>query len=170
MSETNTDPSAEFLKHWQDSFSRIFQAAGTFTPESMPPEMLNQIRSGIFQALAKSWQEFMRSPQFLEGMKQTMDTAIAFRRMSSDFLTKARQEMQGTSRQDVDDLLLAMREMETRLTRRVDDLAAKVAETSGSAAGSRISQRRGNKTKSSPRKKSAPKKGSRPGKTARKRK
>jgi hypothetical protein len=131
--------------------------------------MLNQIRSGIFQALAKSWQEFMRSPQFLEGMKQTMDAAIAFRRMSSEFLTKARQETQGTSRQDVDDLLLAMREMETRLSRRVDDLAAQVAQASGSATGTRKSPRRGDKVKPSARKKPVPQKGSRPGKTARKR-
>ena len=128
--ENRGDPANEFFKHWQDSFNRIWQAASTFTPDTMPPDMLRQIRSSIFQALAKSWEEFMRSPQFLEGMKQMMDNAITFRKMTNDFLTKARQEMQGTSRQDVDDVLLAMREMEARLTRRVDDLAAKVVTVS----------------------------------------
>jgi hypothetical protein len=124
--DSKTDPSSEFLRQWSESFSRILQTAGTFTPDSMPPEMMRQIRSGIFQALAKSWEEFMRSPQFLESTKQMMDNAVAFRKMSSDFLTKTRQEFQGTSRGDVDDLLQAMREMEARLTRRVDDLAAQV--------------------------------------------
>ena len=124
--ENRADSTADFFKHWQESFNRILQAAGTFTPDTLPPEMLRQIRSNMFQAMAKSWEEFLRSPQFLEGMKQMMDNAIAFRRLSSDFLTKARQEMQGTSRQDVDDMLLAMREMEARLTRRVDELAAQM--------------------------------------------
>lgn len=134
-SQKNTDPSADLLKQWQQFFSRVLQTAGTISPDTMPPEMLNQIRSGMFQALSKSWEDYMRSPQFLEGMKQMMDSAVALRQMSSEFLTRARQEMQGTSRQDVDDVLLAMREMEARITRRVDDLAEQVAEAKGRPAG-----------------------------------
>ena len=130
---SQTNPAGDFLRHWQDTFNRMLQAAGTFTPETMPPEMMRQMRSGIFQAMAKSWEEFMRSPQFLEGTKQMMDNAIMFRQMTNDFLTKARQEMQGTSRQDVDDVLLAMREMEARLSRRMDEFSAAVA-TGGSQA------------------------------------
>lgn len=125
-STEQTGSGSDFFRHWQDSFNRIWQAASNFTPETMPPDMMRQIRGGIFQALAKSWEEFMRTPQFTEGMKQMMDNAIAFRQMTSDFLTRARQETQGTSRQDVDDVLMAMREMEARLTRRVDELSAKV--------------------------------------------
>ena len=126
FNQTNTGPAADLLKQWQQFFANVLQSAGTVTPDSMPPEMLKQIRAGMFQAMSKSWEEYLRSPQFLEGMKQMMDNAIALRQMSSEFLTRARQEMQGTSRQDVDDVLLAMREMEARITRRVDDLAAEV--------------------------------------------
>ena len=140
-SQTQTDPSGDLLAQWQQFFGRVLQTAGTIRPDTMPPEMLNQIRSGMFQALSKSWEEYLRSPQFLEGMKQMMDNAVALRQMSSQFLTKARQEMQGTSREDVDDMLLAMREMEARITRRVDDLAAQVAASKGraSARGARTS-------------------------------
>jgi hypothetical protein len=125
-SQPHGDPSADLLKQWQQFFTGVLQTAGTISPDTMPPEMLNQIRAGMFQALSKSWEDYMRSPQFLEGMKQMMENAVAFRQMSTEFLTRARHEMQGTSRQDVDDMLLAMREMEARLTRRVDDLAAQV--------------------------------------------
>lgn len=155
MSEPNpsgTDPSVDFFKHWQESFARILQTAGTLTPETMPPEMLRQIRTGIFQALAKSWEEFMRSPQFLEGMKQMMDNAIAFRQMSREFLTHVHQEMQGTSRQDVDDMLLALREMEARLTRRVDELAAQVGAAKGRARAKSSTQPRPSKTRKASRK------------------
>jgi len=118
--------SSMFFKNWIESFSQIAQAACRYSPETMPPELMRQIRSGLFQAMAKSWEEYMRSPQFLEGMKQTMDNAIAFRKLSTEFFTQARRETQGTTRADVDAVLLAVREMESRLTERMDDLAARV--------------------------------------------
>src|ERR1041384_8370843 len=94
----NTDKSAEqmaaFQKIWLDSFAKMGQAAFTFTPDSAPPDLMKQIRGGIFQALARSWEEFLRSPQFLEGTKQWMDQAVAMRKMSNDFLSKARHEIQ----------------------------------------------------------------------------
>ena len=115
-----------FQKIWTDTFTRMMQAGMTFSPESTPPEFMRQFRSGIFQALAQSWEEFLRSPQFLEGMKQWMDNAIAFRKMSNDFLTKVRHDGQATAREDIDALLLAVRHLETRVLDRVDDLAHKV--------------------------------------------
>ena len=124
--DQSKEQAAAYQKIWAESLAKVMEAACTFSPNSPPPELLKQIRSGMFEALAKSWEEFMRSPQFLQGMKQMMENAIAFRKMSGDFLAKARQEFDGSGREDADDLLLAMREMEARLTRRVDDLAARI--------------------------------------------
>jgi len=115
-----------FQKMWGDTFTRMMQAGMTFSPESTPPEFMRQFRNGIFQALGQSWEEFLRSPQFLEGMKQWMDNAIAFRKMSNDFLTKVRHENQGTAREDVDALLMAIRHMETRVLDRVEQLSREV--------------------------------------------
>jgi hypothetical protein len=102
------------------------QAAFAAGPNSAPPEVLKQIRSGIFQALAESWEEFMRSPQFLEGMKQWMETAINFRKLSNDFMSKIRNEMQAPSREDVDTILLNVHHIEKRLLDRLDELSAQV--------------------------------------------
>jgi hypothetical protein len=140
MNETHEappDPTTDFLRLWRESAARILEAAGTFTPETLPPEMLRRIRAGLFQALENSWNEFMRSPQFLEGMKQMMDGAVAFRRMSADFLTRMREELQAPGREDIDDVLLALREMEVRLNRRVDELAAQVAKSGGVVSGAK---------------------------------
>jgi hypothetical protein len=116
-----------FQKIWVDSFAKLAQSAFTITPDSPPPEMLRQIRNGIFQALAQAWDEFLRSPQFLEGMKQWMENAITFRQMTNEFLTKSRHEAQGAAREDIDSVLLAVRHMETRLLDRVEDLAKEVS-------------------------------------------
>src|SRR5215471_3049260 len=136
----NDDPqytaeqAAAFQKIWMDSISKTMQTLFTFNPEAMPPEIGRQIRSSIFQALAKSWDEFMRSPQFLEGMKQWMDQAVAFRKLSNDFMAKVRNEMQMPSRDDIDSVMLAVRHMEKRLLDRIDHLAERLGALNGHLA------------------------------------
>ena len=121
---------AAFQKIWGETFSKLMQLGFTCSPESAPPEFIRQMRSGIFQALGQSWEHFLRSPQFMEGMKQWMDNAMAFRKMSSDFFTKVRHETQTTSREDIDSVMLAVRHMETRILDRVEKLASQVEEVS----------------------------------------
>jgi hypothetical protein len=128
-SEKFTEQATAFQKIWSESMSRLIQAAFTFSPDSPPPELIKQIRSTIFEALAKSWEEFLRSPQFLEGTRQWMDNAVAFRKMSNDFMGKMRNEMQAPSREDIDSILLAVRHMETRILDRVEQLAAEIKES-----------------------------------------
>ena len=107
--------------------TQMMQTAFTMAPSSAPPEVLRQIRGGLFQALAQSWDEFMRSPQFLEGMRQWMESAVNFRKMSNDFMAKVRNEMQAPSRDDIDTIMLTVRHMETRLLDRVEDLAKEIS-------------------------------------------
>ncbi len=126
--EKTAEQAAAFQKIWMDSMSKIMQTAFTFGNNSPPPEVLKQIRSGMFQALAQSWEEFMRSPQFLDSMKQWMDTAINFRKMTNDFMAKVRNEIQAPSRDDIDTVMLTVRHMEKRLLDRVEDLAAQIAQ------------------------------------------
>jgi hypothetical protein len=126
--DKTAEQAAAFQKIWMESMSKIMQTAFTFGSDSPPPDVLRQIRSGIFQALAQSWEEFMRSPQFTESMKQWMDTAINFRKMSNDFMAKVRNEMQAPSRDDIDTVMLTVRHMEKRLLDRMEDLSSRIAE------------------------------------------
>jgi hypothetical protein len=126
--EKTAEQAAAFQKIWMESMSKIMQTAFTFGNNSPPPDVMKQIRAGIFQALAQSWEEFMRSPQFLESMKQWMDTAINFRKMTNDFMARVRNEIQAPSRDDIDTVMLTVRHMEKRLLDRVEDLAARIAQ------------------------------------------
>ena len=125
--EKMAEQAAAFQKIWMESMSRMFQAAFTFSPGSPPPEAMRQVRSGIFQALSDSWEQFMRSPQFMEGMKPWMDNAIAARKMSNDFMAKVRNELQSPSRDDIDTIMLTVRHMERRLLDRLDALSEEIA-------------------------------------------
>jgi hypothetical protein len=120
-----------FQKMWTESLSKSVQTAFKFTPDAAPPEVVRQIRAGILQTLAESWDEFMRSPQFLEGMRQWMENAVAFRKISNEFLGRARHELQATSRTDIDTVMLAMRHMEKRLLDRLEDLSRQIGNGSG---------------------------------------
>ncbi|MDB6017593.1 MAG: hypothetical protein JWR19_2082 [Pedosphaera sp.] len=124
--ENAFEKAAAFQKIWMDTFTRMAQSGFSLSPDSTPPEFLRQMRSGIFHALSKSWEEFMRSPQFTESMKGMMDNAIAFRKMSNDFLTGAHHTFQGTARADIDSLMLALRHLETRILDRVEDISTRL--------------------------------------------
>src|SRR5216117_2271722 len=132
MSNDNFQKTAEqmaaFQKMWSDSMSKIMQGAFSSQPNSPPPEVLRQIRGGLFQALAQSWDEFMRSPQFLEGMRQWMESAVNFRRMSNDFMARVRNELQAPSREDTDAVMLSVRHMEKRLLDQIEELSNQVTE------------------------------------------
>lgn len=161
------DQTAAFQHIWVDAMSKMLHTTCAFGPSSAPPEVLKEIRGGILQALAKAWEEFMRSPQFLESMKQWMDSAIAFRKMSNEFMASARNELQGTSREDIDTIMLAIRHLEKRLLDRIDQVAAQSSSGPGSrskgaarsrrpAAGKKPAVPTGNGRKTSPPTRKAP--------------
>jgi hypothetical protein len=150
MSDDKQSPfeqAAAFQKIWMESMSKIAQAAFSATPESVPPEILKQMRNGIFEALAKSWEEFMRSPQFLEAVKQMMDNAIAFKKLTAEMLTKAHHEMQGSARTDIDAILVAIRHLESRIIERMDELEQRVRQVEKDK-GARAATPKPRKTKS----------------------
>src|SRR5436305_1977047 len=129
-----TEQIATHQRIWMDTFSRMMQTAFSTTPDAAPPEMLRQMRSGIFQALAQSWNEYLRSPQFAEGMKQWMDTAIFYRKATNDILTKARHEAQAVAREDIDGVLLAVRHLEKRLLDRMEELETRIEGSKGNGS------------------------------------
>lgn len=126
--ESNPDPTAAFGKLWSDSCSRLMQAAMSSRPETAPPELLRQIRNGLMQALSQSWQEYLRSPQFLEGSKQMMEQAVAFQKFSTEVLTKTRHATEGVAHEDLESLRAALGQMESRLARRMDALSAEIGQ------------------------------------------
>ncbi len=126
--EKATEQMAAFQKMWLDSWSKMIQATSTFSPNSPPPELLRQMRGGMFQALSEAWEEFMRSPTFLEGTRQWMDNVTTWRKASNDFLAKTRNELQAPSREDIDNVMRSVRHLEQRLLDRMDELADKLNE------------------------------------------
>jgi hypothetical protein len=127
---------AAFQKIWMETFTQLMQTAVTGSQTSAPPEVLRQMRNGIFKSLSKSWDEFLRSPQFLTGMRQWMDGTTNFRKMSNEWMARVRNELQAPSREDIDTIMLSVRHMEQRLLARLEELSKRIDAMNGQSRDS----------------------------------
>ena len=131
-----TEQLAAFQKIWMETFTQLVQTAVTGAQTSAPPEVLRQMRDGIFKSLSKSWDEFLRSPQFLTGMRQWMDGTTNFRKMSNEWMARVRNELQAPSREDIDTIMLSVRHMEQRLLARLEELSKRIDALNGQSRDS----------------------------------
>ena len=136
---TATDAFAQF---WGDMLNRMGTPVGT--PGAMPsppPEALKQMQRVFLDAMAKYCDDFMRSEQFLQMMKQTMDRSLAFKQQLDQFLGSAQKGMQAPARADIDDLAGTLLKIEERVLDRLDSLENKVAAMEG-RKGSSVSKKK----------------------------
>ena len=116
-----------FQKMWTDAFTDIAQVWTRYSPSQPPPDAMKDMRSGMLKVMTQTWEECVRSPQFLEYMKRGMDGAMDFKKMSSDFMTRAHHGAEAPAREDIDGILLAIRHMERRLLDRVEEVDNTIA-------------------------------------------
>ena len=134
QSTTQSSGTTDFLSMWNDMMFKLVNAGWSFSPDAAPPEAFRQVRSAMLDTWADFWQRWMRAPEFLQLLKQAMDMNFQVRRQASDFWGQLRQESQGTNRQDIDQLMRALRHIEHRLadateriSRRMDNLEDRLA-------------------------------------------
>lgn len=116
-----------FTKFWTDCVSKMSGAGFTPTPPQVSDDAMKQMRRAFFDAWANHCDEFMRSPAFLDGMKKSMDGALAFREQLNEFMTKALHGAQAPARSDTDSIMLVLRSLEERVLDRLDRLEERVA-------------------------------------------
>lgn len=157
---------AAFQKMWMEAFSGMAEVWTRASPGQPPNEAIRDMRAGMLKILTQSWEEFMRSPQFLEYMKQSMDGFMTIQKYSADAMTRGRHGAQAPAREDVDNILLAIRHMERRLLDRIEELDVNVVDT---ARRLDALEKNGTAKPSASRTPSASKKTAAPKKTAQKR-
>lgn len=114
-----------FTKFWTDAMGRMASSAGSMFGASQE-EMGRQMRQAFFESWERHCEEFMKSQSFLDSMKKSLDQAVAFREQMNQFLTKSLNVYQMPSQEDTDSILLAVRRLEDRVLKRVDDLSRRV--------------------------------------------
>jgi hypothetical protein len=111
---------------WVDFATRMVSAGMRSNGSASPPDAARAVRTGMFEAMSQMFDQYMRSPQALELVKQSMDMAINFRKQRNDMLTRIHHETQGTAKQDIDSLMLNVRHLETRVLDCLEAMTARL--------------------------------------------
>jgi small-conductance mechanosensitive channel len=120
----------QFTNLWMEFATRMMTAASAFGPaaDKAPPQIAKEIRGTMFAAMSEQAEKFMRSEQFLAMMKQSLDQSIGMRKQLNELLTKAHHSVQGVAQQDVGNLMLSVRHLESRLLEQTELLVGKLAD------------------------------------------
>ena len=121
------DTIEQMTRTWSELVAKMAAngAAGASSSDSAP-QAARHVRNAMFGAMASAADEFMRSPQYLDLMKQSMDASITFRKQLNDWLAEAHHSTQGVARQDVDSVLVTLRRSERRILDRLEDLGKRI--------------------------------------------
>jgi hypothetical protein len=126
-SEQQTSSHDPFTQFWTDLASRMGMAAQPAPPAA--GDAMKQMQRVFLDALAKYCDDFMRSPVFLEMMRQHMTNALSFQQQVNQFLTHAQRSAQPGAAAESADLV----EMVRGLRDQVERLERKVSAAGGSA-------------------------------------
>ena len=120
------DQVAAFQKLWTDSFANM-AIWSQFSPGFRPSEEMRKMRGGMLKVLAETWDEYMRTPLFMEMMKASLNGALDLKRMARDGMNRVHEQFENPSKEDIDGVLLAIRHAERRLLDRLEGLDDRVA-------------------------------------------
>ena len=121
------DQVSAFQKLWIDSLANMAGVWSQFSPGSSPVDEMRKIRGGMLQVLAETWDEYMRTPQFMEIMKASLNGALDLKRLARDGMNRVHEQFENPGKQDIDDVLLSIRHVERRLLDRLEGLDDRVA-------------------------------------------
>lgn len=131
------DTMSGFARMWSDFAMKMMTSGMAANPGSPPPEAARQMRSAVFKAMSEQCEQFMRSPAFLDSMKQSLGAAVELRTQLNDFLNQVHHEMQSVARDDVDTIMLTIRHFESRVLDRLEQLEQRIDALAGDAAAPR---------------------------------
>jgi hypothetical protein len=120
------DQVAAFQKLWTDSFANMANVWSQFSPGAPPSDEIRKMRGGMLKVLAETWDEYLRTPQFMEMMKASLDGALDLKRMARDGMNRVHEQFENPSKEDIDGVLMAIRHVEGRLLDRLEGLDDRV--------------------------------------------
>jgi hypothetical protein len=121
------DQVAACQKLWMDSFTDMADVWAQFSPNSPPSEEVRKMRGGMLKVLAETWDGYMRTPQFLEMIKVSLNGALDVKRMARDGFNRLHEQLENPSEDDIDDIFLAIRHVERRILDHLEGLDDRVA-------------------------------------------
>ena len=122
------EQAALFQRLWMDSCTKMGGVFSQFSPSSPPVEEARKMRDGMLKVLGESCEEFMRTPQFMNLMKTSLNAALDLQRLSREGIDRVHDHLQTPDKEDIDGVLLAIRHVERRVLDRLESMDERVVE------------------------------------------
>jgi hypothetical protein len=90
--------------------------------------MGRQLRANYLGAWSEFFERWMRSPEFLDGMRQSLSGAVEVRKQLNEFFSRLQNTFQAVSRQDFDQLMERIRGLEERVASGTQEILSRLEE------------------------------------------
>ena len=116
----------QYGKMWSDFAATLTKAGMAFSPEDTPPDAARSVRTNVLKAWSQYCDDFLRSEEFVNTMKQSMKQSIEFKKQMNQMMGNVHHEFQGASRQDIDHLMQTISHLERRIIDSVERMESQL--------------------------------------------
>ncbi len=116
----------QYGKMWSDFAATLTKAGMAFSPEDTPPDAARSVRTNVLKAWSEYCDDFLRSKEFVNTMKQSMKQSIEFKKQMNQMMGNVHHEFQGASRQDIDHLMQTISHVERRIVDSVERMESQL--------------------------------------------
>ena len=117
---------APWMRMWLDMTSGAMEACQAWAGATASPEPVRQIRSAMLEAWSDYWDQCLRSPMFLNATRQAVAQSTQIRKQFGEYLDRLYSESPVAGREDMEQLLRALRRSEERLLEQLEDVSARL--------------------------------------------
>lgn len=117
---------AAFQKMWMDSMSGMARVWSDYSPNNPPPDELKKMRNGVLQVVSQTWDEYMRSPEFMQAMRDNLNNSMQWQKWAKDNANKVQSAMGSATKVDMEGVLVAIQHVERRVLDCLDDMQSKL--------------------------------------------
>lgn len=132
--EAAADMANVMFRTWTDFLTNMGKAWGANPLEDTPTDAARRARAALFKTWAGWWDQFSRTNEFMEAIKQGLNSSVQAQNQVNDFLTQSHHRMQLPAAEDIHELMREMRHLGRKLSRdtemiceRLEDLSADMA-------------------------------------------
>jgi hypothetical protein len=116
------------FKAWSDLATKMMAAGWSAPSMAPPPDMGRQFRANYLGAWSEFFERWMRSPEFLEWMRQSLSGGVEVRKQLNEFFGRLQNTFQAVSRQDFDQLIERVRGLEDRIAHDTQEILSRLEE------------------------------------------
>ncbi|MCB1123789.1 MAG: hypothetical protein KJT03_19700, partial [Verrucomicrobiae bacterium] len=91
-----------------------------------PPDELKKMRNGVLQVVSQTWDEYMRSPEFMQAMRDNLNNSMQWQKWAKDNANKVQSAMGSATKVDMEGVLVAIQHVERRVLDCLDDMQSKL--------------------------------------------